>query len=358
MNAAGGIQRAAANLVRDLRTEFDTLVVTVYAPQDTVFRESEQVLKSLNLPYVHGKFYPRLWEALVIGWRLRRLVADENIDTVICIWYHVAVIAALALPRSVKKIGYEHIAFAAATGIWARLRWWSYRRLDAVVSLTKEDHAQFAAISKRALVIPNYVPLPASRDPGKREKLLLAVGHIEYRKGLDRLLWALKEPLQANPDWKLVFVGGGDIGHSQQWYVAYLHALTRMLHLANRVELCAATHRIEEWYRRASIYVMGSRLEGLPMVLLEAKSHGLPVVSYDCPTGPKEIVRHGVDGFLIPNDLTAFAAAARALMDDDDLRQRMGEAAIEDIRLRFVASRICPQWRDLIAAVHGEPAFG
>ena len=90
------------------------------------------------------------------------------------------------------------------------------------------------------------------------------------------------------------------------------------------------------------------------MVLLEAKSYGLPIVSYACPTGPREIVREGVDGFLIEDDAAAFGAAVQTLIEDAALRQRMGEAAREDVDLRFGEKRIYKLWHDLIEEVRQE----
>ncbi|HUS10558.1 MAG TPA: glycosyltransferase, partial [Pyrinomonadaceae bacterium] len=108
------------------------------------------------------------------------------------------------------------------------------------------------------------------------------------------------------------------------------------------------------WYQRASIMLMGSRLEGFPMVLLEAKSYGLPVVAFDCPTGPKEIVRHEIDGFLAKQP-DEFAAAVQLLIEDPDLRERMGKSAVEDVRSRFSVEQARDRWSDLIATIHAEP---
>jgi amylovoran biosynthesis glycosyltransferase AmsD len=162
----------------------------------------------------------------------------------------------------------------------------------------------------------------------------------------------LKQSLLDNPDWKLVIVGGGEKGHVDWGYMDYVSVLLQVLQLDGRVEFHPATSRIEGWYRRASAYVMGSRREGLPMVLLEAKAHGLPVISFDCPTGPKEIVRPGIDGFLIADDSEAFAAAATTLMTNTDLRRSMGEAALDDHRQRFSVDSIIAKWCDLIEGLH------
>jgi glycosyltransferase involved in cell wall biosynthesis len=223
--------------------------------------------------------------------------------------------------------------------------------LDAVVSLAQEDATNFARISRRSEVIPNYVSLPDATAVDQREHILLAVGHIEHRKGLDRLLWALQLPLKTHLDWQLVFVGGGDAGTSDAGYILYLNALISLLGLTGRVEVFPATSHIDSWYRRASIMVMGSRLEGFPMVLLEAKSYGLPVIAYDCPTGPKEIVVHGADGFLVDSE-EDFSRAANKLMRDRDLRRSMSEKAIEDVRQRFLREVICKRWHELINDLH------
>ena len=347
MNSMGGIQRVAANLARDLQAWYEVALITMFSPTKSLFNHSGVTVETLGLPYYPGRFYPRYREMPVIGNRLRKVVRDQGIDTVICFWFHLASIAAVCLPRKVRTIGYEHIAFSGATGRWARLRKWAYPWLDVVVSLSEQDRAQFARLAKAVQVIPNYVRVPEAGSL-TRETILLTVGHIEHRKGIDRLLWALREPLAAHPDWKLVIVGGGEAGHVEHWYLSYIHDLAGLLGISDQVDLHPATDRIGDWYARASVYVMGSRLEGFPMVLLEAKAHGLPVISYDCPTGPREIVRSGVDGFLIRGNHTEFAAAANQLMMDLSLRLRMGAAGVDDVITRFSPDRICRTWCDVI----------
>ncbi len=350
MNSIGGIQRVAANLARDLQAWYEVVLITMFSSTRTLFDHPGVRVETLGLPYYPGRFYPLYREMPVIGNRLRKVVRDQGIDSVICFWFHLASIAAVCLPRRVRTIGYEHIAFSGATGRWARIREWAYPRLDVVVSLTEQDRAQFSKLAKAVEVIPNYVRVPGAGNV-TRQRILLTVGHIEHRKGIDRLLWALKEPLAAHRDWKLVIVGGGEVGHVEHWYLSYIHDLAGLLGISRQVELHPGTDRIGDWYERASVYVMGSRLEGFPMVLLEAKAHGLPVISYDCPTGPREIIRGGVDGFLIRGDHMEYAAAARQLMTDPLLRLRMGAAAVDDVTARFSPDRICRSWCNVIDGV-------
>lgn len=353
MSASGGIQRVAANLVRDLRPRYDTMLLSVEPLDSPVFHEPGLDFRSLD--YKRGARSRRalLMEYVAVGRRLRRFVAREGVDTVLALWYDWASVAAFALPRGVKKIGCEHISYFEATPKMRWIRSKSYPRLDAVVCLTAEDLPRLAPISRSVHLIPNYVP-PVPPHPAEgREPILLTVGHLDSRKGIDRLLWALKGPLLANPEWKLVVVGGGEKGHADWGYLDYVSVLLHLLQLDGRVEFHPATGRIDRWYGRASIYVMGSRREGLPMVLIEAKAHGLPIVSFDCPTGPREIVRPGLDGFLISGDGEAFADAAASLMTDAGLRRRMGEAAREDQRRRFSAEGVIGRWYELIEGLHG-----
>lgn len=348
MNSSGGIQRVAVNLVRELSERYDARLLSVEALHKPVFHDPDLQLASLNCARRARGRLPYLVEMTTIGFALRRYVREQRIDIVLAIWYDFACITALALPGAVLKIGCEHIAYEEAPRFWRAMRRLSYPRLDVVVGLTEADRPALAQLARKVCVIPNAAPLPSPSANTPREKVLLCVGHLIARKGLDRLLWALQKPLQDHPDWRLVLVGGGERGHTDWGYLDYLATLLKLLQLEGRVMIHPATQNIESWYRRASIYVMGSRQEGLPMVLIEAKAFGLPVVSFDCPTGPREIVRHGIDGFLIQDDDYAFGDAVSALINDPELWQRMSAAAVEDIGARFSSATISQQWFDLI----------
>jgi len=114
------------------------------------------------------------------------------------------------------------------------------------------------------------------------------------------------------------------------------------------VELCGPTGDLGAEMAKASVYVLSSRFEGMPMVVLEAMSKGLPVVAFDCPTGPAELIRHGHDGLLVPpRDVAALAAALDEIVSDAALRRRMGENArrsAEAYRLPVIGAR----WEELI----------
>ncbi|MFS8083909.1 MAG: glycosyltransferase, partial [Ginsengibacter sp.] len=264
MQASGGIQKVASNLVRDLGARYETTLISVEPLNNPVFFEEGLDFQSLDYRRNSVSRKALINDLIAIGSRLRRRVREQKIDVVLALWYDMATVAALALPSSVKKVGCEHIAYGQASRIWRATRSFAYPKLDAVVGLTQEDLPLLSKISGHAAVIPNYVNdyAPVARE--ERQKILLTIGHLDERKGVDRLLWALKQTLMDHPDWKLVVVGGGEKGHVDWRYMAFVSVLVNLLGLHGRVELYPATSRIEEWYRKASIYVLGSRMEGLP----------------------------------------------------------------------------------------------
>src|ERR1700674_5589407 len=138
MNAAGGIQRVAANLVRDLQPWYRTMLLAVEPLRAPVFCEPELDFRSLNCQRVSSSRLMLLRELFVAGRRLRRFVVEKKIDTVLAIWYDMASVAAFAVPRPVRKVGCEHMSYWQATRTWRWIRSRSYPRLDAVVALTVE----------------------------------------------------------------------------------------------------------------------------------------------------------------------------------------------------------------------------
>jgi len=234
---------------------------------------------------------------------------------------------------------------------WERLRRLAYPCLDAVVTMTNRS-AQWVADNTGARhveVIPNPLvwPLPSQPPrlnpeeylkPGQR--VLLGAGRLTEQKGFDLLIAAFAELASRFPDWVLVILGEGPLRSQLEGQVfAY--------GLQGRVLLPGVAGNIGDWYQRADIYVMSSRFEGFGNTLLEALAYGIPSVSFDCPTGPSDIIRHGVDGFLIPpGNLEELTQTLGHLMGDERLRRCLGVRAL-DVRERFSVERIAAMWENL-----------
>ena len=176
-------------------------------------------------------------------------------------------------------------------------------------------------VKKEAIhVIPNPISeqfLGSHRSNGTRaHHTVVAIGRMEPQKGFDRLLVAFAKCAERHPDWNLRIVGEGTERPS-------LQELAIKLGLESRIRLDTVTKEPEKVLRDSDLFVLSSRYEGFPTVLLEAMACGLPVISFDCPSGPREMIRDGIDGVLVPpDDVEALAKAMDGLMGAQEERQR------------------------------------
>lgn len=174
---------------------------------------------------------------------------------------------------------------------------------------------------------------------------MIAVGRYVYQKGFDLLLRAWAQVEKNCPDWELAIYGEGD-------RTPYQRLIEELGIDSTRCHLCERSYDIEKEYCRSSIFVFSSRFEGFGMVLVEAMACGLPVVSYDCPCGPKDIVKDGEDGLLVENGNTsALAQGLIALIKDDGKRKAMSEAALRNVQ-RFQIEHIAQQWKFLFELIN------
>jgi glycosyltransferase involved in cell wall biosynthesis len=189
-------------------------------------------------------------------------------------------------------------------------------------------------------VINNPLILDATGKALLDNKTVLAVGRQDYIKGYDMLLQSWREVIESHPDWNLKIYGKIDKGLN-------LEALARELGVFNNVYFHEHTQDITEVYMGASILTCSSRIEGFSLVILEAMSCGVPVISFDCPYGPKAIINDFEDGVLVPpNNINSFADSIKLLIEDQDLRKKLGGQAKENV-LRFSPDNIFPQWKSL-----------
>ena len=241
--------------------------------------------------------------------------------------------------RSVVRIGQDHMNLHAYPPGLLESMASGYGRLDAVSALTEataEGYRELVGPGANVVCIPNAAPAGQSTRAELDAPLVIAAGGLSRRKGFDRLLRAWARVAPEHPEWRLEILGEGPVRDD-------LQELVDTLGLSRSVELRGHAAHVPQEMARASAFVMTSRKEGFPMVLLEAMSVGLPTVAYDCPTGPRDIISDGVDGYVIPDGRTRLLAEALGrLMDDADLRRRMGAAALENVasyRIEAIAAR-------------------
>lgn len=232
--------------------------------------------------------------------------------------------------------------------VWAVLRRLLYPRADAVVVQTNEVGYWMQRFVRKEVVhtIPNAVALPVHEADHTAcylgsDRTVIAMGRLGPEKGFDLLLRAFAQCAAKHPDWSLMILGEGSERER-------LEALAGELGVANRVSMAGLIREPVKLLRHADLFVMSSRFEGFPNALLEAMACGLPVISTDCPSGPREIVRDGVDGVLVPpEDIDALAAAMERLMSDEAERERLAARAPDVVR-RFGVSEMMKLWEQVI----------
>ncbi|MBO7046999.1 MAG: glycosyltransferase family 4 protein [Prevotella sp.] len=217
------------------------------------------------------------------------------------------------------------------------------KKLNRFVVLTEEDKASWTELDN-VEVIPDPLAFDIDKVSPLTNKRVIAVGRYVYQKGFDLLLQAWAKIEKQHPDWELAIYGMGDRTPYKQ--------IIEKLHIdRNRCHLNGPTDDIKQEYLNSSLFVFSSRFEGFGMVLIEAMACGLPVISFDCPCGPKDIVRHQEDGILVPSgDITLLANAMNQLMSDDTLRQEMSSKAVLNVR-RFQLDVITQKWKSLFDSV-------
>ncbi|WP_049580048.1 glycosyltransferase family 4 protein [Streptomyces sp. SBT349] len=221
-----------------------------------------------------------------------------------------------------------------------------YPHLDTVAVLTRRDADEYRRKAPRVRVvhIPNAVHSLDQKPSTCTSKVALAAGRLRPQKGFDLLIPAWARTVEEFPDWQLRIYGTGDKEPK-------LRRLIDKHHLYNHVFLMGRTDQLDEEMSKASMYVLSSRFEGLPMVLIEALSHGLPVVSFDCPTGPADVIRDGKEGLLVPaEDVDALGAAMRRLMGDEGLRAEMGDAGLATVQ-HYSPDAIRGRWEELFSGL-------
>jgi glycosyltransferase involved in cell wall biosynthesis len=279
---------------------------------------------------------------------LRRAIRESKPDIVISFMDKVNVITLAATRGLGRPVVVYELADPGTYDIgrtWSGLRRITYRFADALVCLTSPALTFLQARTKvRGYVIQGAVTVLAhptshtARDEGSHT--LIAMGRLSTEKGFDLLLDAFARIAAHHPDWSLKILGQGPLRSA-------LQAQAWRLDLGERVRFAGEVPDPFPILSAADLFVFPSRSEGFGMALAEAMACGLPVVSFDCPSGPRDIVRDGVDGILVPpEDVAAMAAALDRLMGDAQERQRLAARAPE-VTTRFSRERVLSLWQNV-----------
>jgi glycosyltransferase involved in cell wall biosynthesis len=309
--------RLARNLLRPLRAILRRRPSVLVHPDDRAY-------SSLNL-----------WTDYRLGRALRRrtgfLVSTRPGLNLVVTWL---------APPGLVLIGQEHMHLGEHSEALQEEIQQSYPKLATLSVLTPRDrkaYEEHLGPKPRVVRIPNAVRDMGGVRADLSSKTVIAVGRLVRQKGYDRLVkvWELVAP--QHPDWRLRIFGHGP--RQEQ-----LENMIAKRGLGDSVTLSPPAEDIGAEMARASVFALSSRWEGLPLVLLEAMEVGMAVISFDCPTGPRSVIKDHENGLLIrPKTIANFAAGLAELMDDEELRRRSAEAARERAR-DFSMDVIGPRW--------------
>ena len=362
LETSGGTERIVSEKANYLTEVFgyDVSIICYDQHKDSpnfykLSEKVEQINLGLQMYSQYRYTYPkRFWKKYVLRSRLKRelskVVKEINPDILIGISHFRADIVC-AIDCKAKKIIESHVprSFIENTNnkfindIYKRYYDMRYfhvieNKADMIITLTEGDRELWSK-AKNIKTIPNFSNIHGRQLSDLKKKRVISIGRLSKEKGFDRLLVIWKLVADKHPDWQLNIHGDGDMKNK----------LEQKIKLGNikNVTLCGTTNHISKELSESSICVSTSYYEGFSLVLLEAITHGVPCVVFDCPYGPRTIIEDGKCGYLVQDKkIPLFAERLCSLMEDEQLRHQFSKASVERSKA-FNIDAIMLQWKNL-----------
>lgn len=361
---SGGMERVLANKANYLAEHgYEVMIVTTDQCGEAPFFRLDERIKCYDLGINYeenngGSFFNKLihypGKQLRHRKRLTALLKREKPDITISMFCNDVSFMPDIKDGSKKVLEIHFSKFKriqyGRKGLWKLAdKWFSrqdekwVRRFDKFVVLTEEDRTYWGNIDN-ITVIPNARTFTPDHMADMENRKVIAVGRYTFQKGFDRLVEAWRLVVSEFPDWKLEIIGDGEDRN-------LLKSMIERYGLEDSLSLVPTNSEIEKHYLDSSVYVMTSRYEGLPMVLLEAQAFGLPIVSFRCKCGPADVVEDGRTGFLVAEgDVEAFAMQLKKVMADVNLRRKMSKNALVASQ-RFSVEPVMTRWVELFKSL-------
>lgn len=351
MSRTGGTERVLSIIANELskqKNKFNIHILSITNENNTSYFRLEKEIKNDRILKSKDVNFKKQYFQVVKG--IRHYIKENNIDILI----DVEVIASLfSIPATrftkTKLISWEHFNFYEDNGSHLRIyaRKLAARFSNCIITLTEHDKQNYLNnldIKGKVEYIYNPIEEVDDMECNIKSKQIISVGRLTYQKGFDMLCDVAKVVLKDNKGWKWLILGDGEDKDK-------LRSKIKEYGLENKLILKGNVSNVEEYYKNSSLYVMTSRFEGLPMTLLEAKTYKLPIVSFNCLTGPSEIVKNNVNGYLInPENVEAMSNKLNILMNDENKIKEFSNNAQIDIE-KFKLKPIIERWEKVLISL-------
>ncbi len=350
MSVRGGVEQVTASLANALADTYEVHLLSLCLTNTDIPYELDSRIILHAFRTEDGRL-SELKRDIVP--RLRRYLGENGIEVAIIQGNYPGFVASTA--RFGTKTKFVFCDHGALMNQWHQkdivfIRWLSSLFCHKVVTLTEQSRGDYMRkffLSRRKVsCIYNWIDLakPHAETYNNDSKRLVSAGRFGKEKGFDMLVKAYAPLVEQFPDWHLDIFGDGEMMDT-------VRTLVEEYGVGDNVHLLGMRGDLAERYKDYAFYVLPSYREGMPLVLLEAKANHLPIVSFDIMTGPREIVRDGIDGILVPPyELDALGSAMAMMMSNDVLRTVMSKSSQENLDV-FSKDTILGQWITLIESL-------
>lgn len=355
MSVMGGSQRISLDLYNELSKYYDSYFITWY--KETFVYDADEINKD-KIIFLKAKKKRLRYDIFSLFYSLVKIISSKKIEILIVVGrYSALLLLFIKVFVKVKIIFWEQTSISGYLKVFNtpkrkmvnKLILLIYKKVgDKIVFLTTKDEKIFIKENKvyNTIHIYNYVNnrlLLNSLSYDITSKKIITVGRLDYAKGYEYLIQIAKLVFQRHPDWEWHIYGDGETKYKNK-----IIDLINKSNLKKHIVLQGNSSNIYNLYHDYSFYVMTSRYEGFGLVLIEAKSQKLPLISFDIKSGPSDIIRDGIDGFLIkPFDCNAMVEKICKLIENPQLRQQLSDNAQANLD-KFCKEKIIKEWCNII----------
>ncbi|WCT08803.1 glycosyltransferase family 4 protein [Proteus mirabilis] len=349
IGSSGGTERVTSNICNKLTgMGYEVSIISLYNGYKSYFKLDDKI-KLLSF-YSEKISFSKKSPSII--YKLRDYLKKDSIDILINVD---SILTLYSIPATIllhtKNICWEHFNFNINLGLKKRkyARYLASFCCHQIITLTERDKDLWikgSYIRSKINVIPNpspFVNIPIELNQAS-SKIAISVGRLTDQKGFDMLLRAWKKVLDERKDWTLKIIGSGSNED-------FLKKLAEDLNINSHIIWVKHSDNIIEHYKSAALYIMSSRFEGLPMVLLEAASMGVPIVSFDCDTGPREIIKDNTGWLCEDGNIDALANTlihAMSVLDEPEVYNSYRISSKKNIDKNFSIEAIISKWVDII----------